>query len=197
MKTVLAGSIAASLLSGSLYQVQALGASTDKAAKANPSIVSIDSSITGDHTITLITGDVVKVTTLSDGKYVINVEPAQKNGNGVRIITTEEDTFVLPNTAMPYLAAGKLDHDLFNITKLIEYGYDDKNLASLPVIVEYEESKARAFSSKGSPTPKGSKKTKELESINAAALSAEKKSAEVFWEDVTVSAEATDRKSVV
>ncbi|WP_417898005.1 S8 family serine peptidase [Bacillus haimaensis] len=191
MKTVLAGSIAASLLSGSLYQVQALGASTDNASKENPSIVSFDSSITGDHTITLITGDVVKVSTLSDGKYVINVEPAQKNGDGVRIITTEEDTFVFPNTAMPYLAAGKLDHDLFNITKLIEYGYDDKSLASLPVIVEYEESKARSFSSKGAPAPKGSTKTKELESINAAALSADKKSAEVFWEDVIVQTAAS------
>lgn len=193
MKSVLVGSIAASLLSGSLFQVQSIGASTDNdnALKNNPSIVSMDSSITGNHVITLITGDVVKVSVLADGKYIINVEPAQKNGDGVRVITTDEDTFVLPNKVMPYLAAGKLDHDLFNITKLLEYGYDDKNLASLPLIVEYEESKARAFSSKGAPTPKGSKKTKELESINAAALSADKKSAETFWEDVTVSAKTT------
>ncbi|MGM0836383.1 MAG: S8 family serine peptidase [Bacillota bacterium] len=192
MKTVLVSSIAASIVSGSLFQTNALGASTNGTKIDNSSIVSMSNNVTGEHVITLITGDVVKVSTLGNGKHIINVEQAQKNGDGVRVITAGEDTFVYPNSVMPYLAAGKLDQDLFNITKLIEYGYDDKNTATLPVIVEYDETKARSFSSKGSPAPKGSKKVRELESIHAAALSADKKSAETFWEDVTVAQENTN-----
>ncbi|MCA1318514.1 hypothetical protein LC085_01230 [Bacillus tianshenii] len=155
MKTVLVGSLAASIVSGSILQTNALGASTNGTQVDHQIIVSMNKNVTGEHVITLITGDVVKVSTLGNGKHIINVEPAQKNGDGVRVITAGEDTFVYPNSVMPYLAAGKLDQDLFNITKLIEYGYDDKNAAALPVIVEYEESKARSFSSKGTSAPKG------------------------------------------
>ncbi|UOE53655.1 S8 family serine peptidase [Bacillus sp. CMF12] len=182
-KTLLAGSLATIMLSGSIFQVNALGAPANETGLEKSS-TAISNNITDNHEITLITGDVVKVSTLDNGKYIINVDPAEENGEGVRVMTIGEDTFVFPNSAMPYLAAGKLDQDLFNITKLREYGYDDKNLASLPVIVEYEESKARTFSK--AVAPKGSKKVRELESINGAALSAEKKQADTFWEDVTV-----------
>ncbi|MFY0762485.1 S8 family serine peptidase [Metabacillus dongyingensis] len=183
MKTLLVGSIAASMLSGSMFQVNALGASKNGTV-LDKSTAAMSNNVTGDHVITLITGDVVKVSTLKNGKYNINVEPANKDGDGVRVMTLGEDTFVFPNSTMPYLAAGKLDEDLFNITKLIEYGYDDKNQAALPVIVEYEEKKAR--SSSKNIAPKGSKKVRELESINGAALTADKKEAEVFWENITV-----------
>jgi hypothetical protein len=145
MKTLLVGSIAASMLSGSISQVNALEASRNGTV-LDKSTVAMSNNGTGDHVITLITGDVVKVSTLKNGKYIINVEPANKDGDGVRVLTFGEDTFVFPNSTMPYLAAGKLDKDLFNITKLIEYGYDDKNQAGLPVIVEYVETKASCFS---------------------------------------------------
>ena len=182
-KTLLAGSLATIILAGSIFQVNALGAPTNESG-LKKSRTAISNNITGNHAITLITGDVVKVSTLDNGKYIINIDPAEKNGEGARVMTIGEDTFVFPNSTMPYLAAGKLDQNLFNITKLIEYGYDDTNLASLPVIVEYEESKARSFSKPA--VPKGSKKMRDLESINGAALSAEKKDAKTFWEDVTV-----------
>ncbi|MGG4491119.1 S8 family serine peptidase [Metabacillus idriensis] len=186
MKTLIAGSIAAAVMSGSIFQVNALGASTNRTVLDNPS-ASLGNNGTGEHAITLITGDVVKVTTLKNGKYIINVEQTQKNGDGVRVMTIGEETFVFPNSTMPYLAADKLDKDLFNITKLIEYGYDDKNLASMPVIVEYKESKAKANAKK--VAPKGSEKVLDLESINGAALSTDKKEAETFWEDVTINSE--------
>lgn len=88
-------------------------------------------------------------------------------------MTIGEETFVIPNSAMPYLAADKLDKNLFNVTELIENGYDDKSLTSLPVIVEYEETKARAVQVKSDP--KGAKTVRTLESINGAAISASKK----------------------
>ncbi|WP_406687668.1 S8 family peptidase [Rossellomorea vietnamensis] len=181
VKPLLVGSIAASMIAGSMFQVEAKGVPT-KDVNPKQSTVDVKASIKGEHTITLITGDIVKVSTLNNGKQIINVEPADKNGDGVRVMTIKDETFVFPNSAMPYMSAGKLDEDLFNITKLIEYGYDDKNTDAVPVIVEYKETKAKSINA----APKGSKKVRELESIQGAALSAEKKQAEVFWNDVTV-----------
>ncbi|OXS63791.1 S8 family peptidase [Rossellomorea vietnamensis] len=181
VKPLMVGSIAASVIAGSIFQVNAQGV-TSKDVNPEQSSVDVKASIKGEHTITLITGDVVKVSTLNNGKQIINVEPAEKNGEGVRVMTIKDETFVFPNSAMPYMSAGKLDEDLFNITKLIEYGYDDKNTDAVPVIVEYEETKAKSINA----APKGSKKVRELESIQGAALSAEKKQAEVFWNDLTV-----------
>ncbi|MCR8847888.1 S8 family serine peptidase [Rossellomorea sp. SC111] len=181
VKPLLVGSIAATMIAGSMFQVDAKGVPS-KDVNPEQSTVNVKAGIKGEHTITLITGDVVKVSTLNNGKQIINVEPAEKNGEGVRVMTIKDETFVLPNSAMPYMSAGKLDEDLFNITKLIEYGYDDKNTDSVPVIVEYKKTKAKSINA----APKGAKKVRELESIQGAALSAEKKQAEVFWNDVTV-----------
>lgn len=142
----------------------------------------------GKHVITLITGDVVTVTEFADGQSVISVEPADKAGGGARIVTAEKGTYVIPDQAMPYLATGVLDQDLFNITALIADGYDDASQETLPVIVQYSESKTR---SAVLPTPKASKKTHALESINGVALSTDKKEAKTFWQDIKNNIQST------
>lgn len=136
----------------------------------------------GKHVLTLITGDVVTVTKMAEGKNIINVDPAEAGG-GARILTINKDTYVIPDQAMPYLASGFLDQDLFNITSLIEDGFDDGSEKTLPVIVQYSETKARSVGKL--PAPKGSKKTHELESIHGLAVSADKKEAKKFWHDIT------------
>ncbi|WHZ02465.1 S8 family serine peptidase [Neobacillus sp. YX16] len=155
-------------------------ANGDKATVTNLQGINAKAS-TGKHVITLITGDVVTVTELADGQSVINVEPAT-SGGGARILTVDKDTYVIPDQAMPYLASGFLDQDLFNVTALIKDGYDDATQKTLPVIVQYSKSKSR---SGALPTPKGSKKTHVLESINGVALSTDKKEASHFWQDIT------------
>ena len=40
-----------------------------------------------------------------------------------------------PDEAMPYLATGRLDKQLFDVTQLIAQGYDDARTAELPLIV--------------------------------------------------------------
>lgn len=176
MKSFFAATLSTVMLSSPLTSVTAF----DHAA-INTAIENDVSS--GEQTITLITGDVVKITNIEGGKQIINVEPADRNGSGAQVLTVGKETYVIPNSAMPYIAADKLDKDLFNVTELIKNGYDDKKMSSLPVIVEYEESKARSQQNK--PTPKGAQKARELESINGAALSASKKEADTFWEDIT------------
>lgn len=138
----------------------------------------------GKQTITLITGDSITITNFEDGTSTVDLESADPN-EGFRVITMDEDTYVFPSSALPYISVGTLDMQLFNISKLMEYGFGDENESSIPVIVEYNEvTKARGVS-ESYKVPKAAKKTKTLKSINGAALLTEKKQAKKFWEEVT------------
>ncbi len=190
MKKIIATSLSTVLLASTFHSVNAIDKTTNE--KTPPEHSAIVNSINGadEQKITLITGDVVTIKKLEGGKSVINVEHVDKNGAGAQILDIGEETYVIPNSAIPYLAADKLDMDLFNITELIKNGYDDKSLSSLPIIVEYTESKGKAVQPKAEP--KGAKKVRVLESINAAALSASKMEADTFWKDVTPEAATTN-----
>ena len=182
MKTVIATSLSTVMLASTFYNVKAFDKTMLEKTLDTSSIVnSINDA--DEKMITLITGDVVTIKKIEGGKSVINVEPVDRNGAGVQILNIGEDTYVIPESAMPYLVADKLDKDLFNVTELIENGYDDKTLSSLPVIVEYTETKGNAVQLKAEP--KGAKTVRVLESINAVALSATKNEADTFWEDIT------------
>ncbi|KQL42404.1 peptidase [Bacillus sp. FJAT-25509] len=189
MKTLLAASLSTVVLGSSYYNVKADDKTPLEKTLANAAVVDRLSE-SDEKKVTLITGDVVRVKKIENGKSVIDVDPADQNAAGVQVVTIGEDTYVIPNSATPYLAAGKLDKDLFNVTKLIENGYDDKSLSSLPVIVEYTEPTAgavqttRAVQTKKAD-PKGAKKVRVLESINGAALAESKKEAKTFWKDIT------------
>ncbi|WP_205650351.1 S8 family serine peptidase [Actinoplanes solisilvae] len=106
------------------------------------------------RTVTLITGDRV---TLS-GDTVIRVEAP----GGLRVSTFEGDTYAYPDAAMPYVASGLLDEELFNVTRLVADGYDDARAARLPLIVEYADG-IRAL-------PKSASAVRPLESIGGAAI---------------------------
>jgi len=84
----------------------------------------------GDHIITLITGDVVKVTNHGDGKSIVSVEPATNNsGGGIRITTIGEDTYVIPNSAMPYLAVIVLTRSYLTLIPWL------KMVAMMPIVL--------------------------------------------------------------
>ncbi|MEK8109448.1 hypothetical protein NKG94_42375 [Micromonospora sp. M12] len=83
-------------------------------------------------TVTLITGDRVTVTPASPGRPSVDVERAPGGTGSVRISTEGTDTYVYPDEAMPYLATGRLDRQLFDVTQLIAQGYDDARASELP-----------------------------------------------------------------
>ena len=87
----------------------------------------------GSHRITLITGDVVVVTDLPDGRRAISVIPAdpKKPGQNFKAFTVGNDTYVIPSL----VNMEKVDIEFFNIDLLIRDGYEA--LPHLPVIVEY------------------------------------------------------------
>ncbi|MFD4957177.1 S8 family serine peptidase [Microbacterium sp. NPDC058389] len=137
-------------------------------------------SVSGSHTVTLITGDRVTVTDLSDGTHAVSVETVEP-GAGVQTFDVKGELHVVPADAQPYLASGALDGDLFNVTKLIDYGYDDASVDATPVIVEQSTARSRTAPE---PLP-GIELTTTLPSISASAGTASHADAAALWSALT------------
>ncbi|MFJ8885387.1 S8 family serine peptidase [Streptomyces sp. NPDC102402] len=134
-----------------------------------------------DYDITLVTGDVVHWTDGAGGQDTITVDRPEGAPGGVHVQQAGEDVFVIPDEASALIAAEKLDRRLFNISTLVEMGYDDRNSGGIPLIATYPVSKARSLPA----APRGSKSVRTLESVNGAALKAGKDDARAFWNDIS------------
>ncbi|MCW3838991.1 S8 family serine peptidase [Micromonospora yasonensis] len=133
----------------------------------------------------MITGDVVTVTTSADGAEAVDVDRPDNATGGVHLQESGDDLFVLPDEAMPLLAADKLDRRLFNVTDLIEMGYDDAKTPSVPVISSYAPAKARTVKP---VAPRGAKLVRDLRGVGAAALAVDKKQIRSFWTNLAPAA---------
>ncbi|MFE0858725.1 S8 family serine peptidase [Streptomyces mutabilis] len=91
------------------------------------------------------------------------------------------DLFVYPESALPFVAQGSLDRELFNVTDLIEDGYDDASRERLPLIVSYRNAAAHRTAA----VPDGARKVRHLASVQGAALSADRTRSADFWRPVT------------
>ncbi|MFH9825544.1 S8 family peptidase [Streptomyces bobili] len=151
-------------------------------AQAAPTKPIVTARPSAAHKVTLVTGDVVTVTTMADGKQTADVDRPDSAVGGVKIQEIKGDLFVVPDEAVPLLSSDRLDRRLFNVSDLIEMGYDDAKSASVPLIATYAQPKSR--SAAPPPAPRGSKLTRALKSIRGAALSTEKRQARTFWASV-------------
>ncbi|CAM5347352.1 hypothetical protein [Streptomyces avidinii] len=116
---------------------------------------------------------------MADGKQTAEVDRPDSAVGGVKIQQIKGDLFVVPDEAVPLLGADRLDRRLFNVTDLIEMGYDDAKSAAVPLIATYARTRSGAVVE---PTaPRGSRLTRSLKNIGGAALSTEKGQARTFW----------------
>ncbi len=137
-----------------------------------------------------MTGDVVTVTTLADGTQTADVDRPDRAVGGVRMQESGGDLYVIPDEAVGLLGAHELDPRLFDVTALIEMGYDDAGTGTMPLIVSYTKAVTRAA---GPPTaPRGSRTVRRLPVIDGAALIAPKPKARTFWTSIAPAAATTD-----
>ncbi|MFI7610460.1 S8 family serine peptidase [Nonomuraea terrae] len=150
------------------------------------------------HALTLITGDVIDVQTYPDGRRAVTPRPSPgRTQPAFKTVERDGDLYVIPETARPLLAANRLDTELFNVTTLIEAGYDDAGRASLPLIVSYGQAARSAPSAR--PVPAGARRTRVLASAGAAAVERPRAQAAAFWNalrpaEKTISAAAPYQK---
>ncbi|HEY9334365.1 MAG TPA: S8 family serine peptidase, partial [Kribbella sp.] len=143
-----------------------------------------------DHQVTLITGDVVHVSVVG-GKTSVAVDSA--DGGAVQAYTQHGETYVVPERVAPYLRAGSVDRELFNVTKLIAQGRADERTAELPVIVTYAAAQSRSTVLSRSAALPASDPSVALPSIDGAGLSVAKAGAKTFWSAVDGAAGTLDR----
>jgi subtilisin family serine protease len=131
-------------------------------------------------TITLLTGDKVVLT----GPHGAVVEPA-KGRERIRFVQQRDevgDLHVIPEDTLRMLRAHRIDPRLFNVSKLVQTGYDDKSRSDIPLIVSGGTALART-------------KVRDLPSIGGAAVRVDKAagfgpldSAQRIWLDGPVQA---------
>ncbi len=144
-------------------------------------------------TVTLVTGDVVRVITTADGRRNAVVVPdAADPAPGAVVRRVGEDLHVLPTEALPWVAAGRLDSDLFNVTRLVKDGFADGDTDSLPLVLGFTggavAARATGEPASGGPVrvaaPAGSTLRRALPVLGAGAVEARKSSARTFWRSI-------------
>ncbi|WP_405870169.1 S8 family serine peptidase [Streptomyces zaomyceticus] len=174
-RQLIAAATVVPLLASGLFALQA-------PAQAAPARPTVPAKPSATHKVTLVTGDVVTVTTTADGKQIADVERPDSAVGGVKLQEVKGDLFVIPDEAVPLLGTDRLDRRLFNVTDLIEMGYDDAKSAAVPLIATYTEPTSRAAAE---PTaPRGSRLTRRLKGIRGAVLSTDKRETRTFWSSV-------------
>ncbi|MDX3072856.1 S8 family serine peptidase [Streptomyces sp. MI02-7b] len=151
-------------------------------------IVKEDSGGSPSRTVTLLTGDRVTLTPGGSGPAALTVEGPDGGRADARITTRGGDTYVYPAAAERYVAAGLLDTDLFNVTRLIADGYDDARSQGLPVILTYASDARRRLAVPS--LPEGATGARALTSIGGTAVTERHDRAADFWADLTRQAPA-------
>ncbi|MBF9129523.1 S8 family serine peptidase [Plantactinospora sp. S1510] len=135
------------------------------------------------RSVTLITGD--RVTVRADG--VASFEPGAGR-DGIPAVTRRLDgrLRVTPVDALPLVEQGRLDARLFDVTTLIEFGYDDRR-GDLPLIVTTAGNRSAA---RGTVTARGAKVVRDLPSVGGMAVRAAKSTLTDFWQGIAGGATA-------
>ncbi|WP_250792821.1 S8 family serine peptidase [Micromonospora phytophila] len=133
--------------------------------------------------VTLLTGDTVHLGTVN-GQTTVDVVPG-KGRERIPFITHSagKDVRVIPADAVGLLNRGKLDARLFDISKLVDFGYDDTR-ATLPLIVQHRSGAAAGLA--------GARTTRQLSGASAVAES--RADAVSFWNNVTSAGSGTERQ---
>lgn len=148
-----------------------------------------------ERQVTLLTGDVVRMQEWPDGRRSAVILPQENEGGGgavrhnATIRESSEGLFVIPEQAQDLVDSGVLDVRLFDVSGLVEQGYDDVRSAEIPLIVSYGSDAAATRAA----TPRGAQRTRVLPSLDAAALRTSKKQAGRFWNEVVRPGEGNRR----
>jgi hypothetical protein len=90
----------------------------------------------GGHTITLVTGD--KVTVTSANATAASVQRAKgREKVSFAVFAGGGHLYVIPSDAQALIRSGQVDRRLFDVTGLVKAGYHDGARTSTPLILQY------------------------------------------------------------
>ncbi|MBM7776260.1 subtilisin family serine protease [Actinokineospora baliensis] len=154
---------ATALVGGLAIALSPPAAAAPTAAPAEPTTV-----------VTLITGDRVGLTKAdATGTRRPVLMPDTRRRGGFRGFTVGEHVYVIPLDALPLVASGQLDRQLFDVAALADAGYDDRR-GDLPLIQTGPSTRAA-----------GVRTVRELPLSGARALAADKSALAGSWRALT------------
>ncbi|MBE1492431.1 S8 family serine peptidase [Plantactinospora soyae] len=156
--------------------VHAVAAAPDRAAEA--------SSAQPVRTVTLVTGDRITVYGADRSRWAVTRGPGREHVTfqGSRV---GDQLRVVPSDAVGPLRDGLLDRRLFDVSTLLDSGYDDRR-ADLPLIVTYaDDAAARTVRT---AAPAGVRVLRSLPGPATFAVRAERRDAGGFWRSLGVTA---------
>ncbi|MEV6824462.1 S8 family serine peptidase [Amycolatopsis sp. NPDC051102] len=146
-------------------------------AAAKPDATPVVSDSAG-KTVTLITGDRVRVLPDSPGGTAVVVEPGPGRervgfARETRTGAKGGDVTVVPSDALPLVASGKLDPRLFDVSELLRQHLAG-SAAALPLIVTHPAAAA-------APQPPAATAVRDLPSVHGTALHQDRRRGTEFW----------------
>ncbi|MFE6621080.1 S8 family serine peptidase [Streptomyces sp. NPDC057740] len=146
-------------------------------AATDPAAAQGQAAIKSTHDVTLVTGDVVTVTTFEgDTPPAVRVHPDGPSHGLAVIQHSETGTYVVPQAARRAVTDDAVDPELFDVERLVAEGYDDVSTKVLPLVLDNSE---------GAGVPKAAPQariTSDLRSINSRGVDVPKARAEAFWQ---------------
>ena len=174
--------LSAITVAGALVFAPITGATATPPASAPiPKSTATEPKLPKTSSITLLTGDQVKVVRQQGQPDQVSFVPGKGSRSGTASVLRNGDhVYALPPGVAAQIATGRVDKDLFDVTTLLAAGYDDAHSRTLPVIVTYAGGTALARTRAVQAKPQGAKSSKALSSIGARAVEVDK-SAGKFW----------------
>jgi subtilisin family serine protease len=153
------------------------------------------------RTVTLITGDRVVIS--ADDANGVRIVPGSAR-QSVRFIVQHAPArpgasphlHVIPEDAMPLIAANKVDRRLFDVTRLIADGYDDASRDSLPLIVTYPASSGSQRTLSATRVVPGASIGRSLPLLNGVSANAPKQRVHEVWASLAPAASTQARALV-
>lgn len=147
------------------------------------------------YDVTLITGHVARLEVQLDGTDQASLVPGADYA-GYHAFTRGSDAYLVPAVAQPALAADTLDLELFNVSALVEQGLDDRQGATLPLIVSYEDAQLGRRGVDALEAPDGARRIASLPSVDSVALTVDKTKLKDFWQDISVPGDTSQERSM-
>ncbi|MGI5153358.1 S8 family serine peptidase [Plantactinospora sp. CA-294935] len=134
---------------------------------------------TGARTVSLVTGD--RVTVTSELKASVEPGPGRTD---IEFLTRRvaDRLHVIPTDALALVRSGRLDERLFDVTALLEFGYDRRG--DLPLLVTYAGADARVQGQRAL-VGAGARLVRDLPPVAGQAVAVDRAGLPRFWTDLT------------
>jgi subtilisin family serine protease len=162
-----------------------LGVPASFPATAAPQPVTPNAAKTGrpGPVFTLLTGDKVRLDKAADGSQTGVVVYDAGPQDDVVFQQVNDSLYALTGQAIRLVGTGRVDRELFNLTKLAEYNYDDVHTKHLHLITTYNQSNTSRVAIPA--PPKGASRKRTLAPIGGQALAVDKKQTARTWAELT------------